>query len=107
MAVPLQQMIMQPTPLGEGFLACADVQLSSNYVNGTGNVISANVFGLQSLRWVQDSMITSDGVNYAVATSPAGVGAKSFVIRIFTAATGAEIGSGAMTKKFRMLAWGN
>ena len=108
MAVPLQQMVMQPTPLGEGFLASSDIVGSAAYVSGTGQIVSATAFGLQSIRWAQDSMISSDGLNYAVPTIPGGVGAKSIIIRIFAIATGLEVPNGNFsTKKFRMLAWGN
>ena len=105
----LQQMVQQPTPLGEGFIAAADITGPNPYVNPGGQSITAQAFGLQTFRWVLGSMVAVAGGNYAIATTPAGPGSKTVVLRWYVATTGAEVANGVDLSGsiVRIVAWGN
>ena len=102
-------MVQQPTPLGEGFTSCADITGPASYANPGGQVVSAKLFALQTIRYADGSMIDSTGTNYAVPVAPSGPGAATIVLRWFVAATGAEVANATnlSTKEVRMSVWGN
>ncbi len=94
MATTIQQMVMQPSPVGELFMAVSDIAGPKSYTTG-GVKVYANVFALQSLRNVDFNMLsTPSGTYYAMAITPAGPGVAYVTVKWFVTATAAEVGNG-------------
>lgn len=106
MAIP--QIIQPPIGLAAGVnLAINDMTGPASYVTG-GVTISASVFGLQSLKFV-DGMTSTDGLNFVRFwfLNPT-MGSPTVKVQWFVQSTGAEVGNGVnlSTKKVRCLAIG-
>jgi hypothetical protein len=105
----LQQMVMQPSPLGELFTSMADIPGPAAYVGGTPYVLSANAFALQTFKFATGGLAQS-GTYGVEVTSIAGPGAATVKLRFFLTTTGAELGAGPTNlsaETFRILALGN
>lgn len=108
MANPLQQMVMQPSPLGELFVSMADINGPASYTNGTGNPVSAHAFALQTFKYAFGG-ISTDGTTNVEFVSPKGPGATTLIARYQVVSTGAEVvnATNLSTKTFRVMALGN
>jgi len=104
----LQQMVIQPTPLGENFLAAADITGPATYSQTTGQVISAKAFALLSIRFA-DGMASRSGTYFVRAISPPSTGASSVTVHWFISASALEVsnGTGLTGETVRMIAIGN
>jgi len=103
---PLNQMVMQPSPVGELFMSMADIKGINPYVAG-GVSLSANAFALQTFKMVLGGTSQS-GTYWVTGRSIAGPGATSVKIQWFVAATGAEAGAIDLSAEtVRLVAWGN
>jgi hypothetical protein len=105
----LQQMVMQPTPLGENFISVADVAGPASYQQGARPVISANTFAMQTVRFVNGMGLSQSGTYYARTVSIPGPAKTSVAVRYFVTATGAEVANGTNLSGeiFRFEAIGN
>lgn len=102
----LQQMVMQPSPIGELFMSAADIKGPNPYAAG-GVAISPQNFGLQSFKAVFGAAAQS-GNYYAIGRSIAGPGASSIKLQWFVVATGAEAGAIDLSAEtVRIVALGN
>lgn len=106
----INEIPIQPSPLGENFFTARDVNGPASYVAGTGQSVASAFFGLPSgIRFASSMGVTSDGANLVEITTPAGSANKTIVLRWYVATTGAEVGNGVnlSAKKIRILAIGN
>lgn len=103
---PLNQMVMQPSPLGELFVSMADV-VGPSYLTG-GVAISANAFALQTFKQVFGG-VTQSGTYWVAARSISGPGAATIKLVWFVVATGAEVANATslVAETVRLMALGN
>jgi hypothetical protein len=103
---PLQQMVMQPSPLGELFVSAADIAGINPYAPG-GVAVSPQAFALQSFKTALGACSQS-GNYFVLARSIAGPGGASIKLQWFVAATGAEAGAIDLSAEIvRIVAIGN
>lgn len=104
----LQQMVMQPSPLGELFVSMADINGPASYTNGTGNAVSPQNFGLQTFKFATGG-ISTDGTTGIEFKTISGPGATSIIARFYVVSTGAEVANATdlSGKTFRVMALGN
>lgn len=102
----LQQMVMQPSPIGELFMSAADVKGPNPYAAG-GVAVSPQNFGLQSFKAVFGA-VTQSGTYFVQGRSIAGPGANSIKLVWSVVATGAEAGAIDLSAEtVRIVALGN
>ena len=89
----IQELLIQPQPLGEVFLAGRGIAGPASYLGGAGNgqVISAQAFALLSIRFVVAEDLDSTET-YFVRVIQSSFGAtKTFRARWYVLGTGAEV----------------
>lgn len=108
MSSPLNQMLMQPSPIGEVMMSSRDIAGPVAYVTG-GVAISANYFALLTFKNLLSSHNTQDGLYFARFILPRGAGFPTATVVWYTASTGAQVANGTnLSASFlRVIAMGN
>lgn len=108
MSNPLNQLILQPSPLGEVFVSCRDITGPALYTTG-GVQVSATAFALLTLKFLDTSMLTASGTYFVRAKLPRGGGFPTATLVWYTASSGAEVANNTvLSAEFaRILAFGN
>lgn len=102
----LQQMVMQPSPVGELFMSMADVVGPNPYAAG-GVAVSPQQFGLQTFKQVIGA-VTRSGTYTVESRSISGPGGTSIKLIWAVVATGAEAGAIDLSAEtVRIIAFGN
>jgi hypothetical protein len=71
MSNALNEMLLQPSPLGEVFVSARDVQGPTSYTTG-GVTVSANGWAMLTLKALISSHLSQDGLYYAKFILPRG-----------------------------------
>lgn len=93
MSNPLNELLMQPTPLGENFIAGRGLRGPAIYATG-GVTIAANYFALLTLRGFLGENLTQDGLYFVRFILPEGGGFPTAQAVWFVAATGLQVANG-------------
>jgi hypothetical protein len=91
-----------------GNLKVYDVAGPKSYATN-GVKLSANLFGLLSLKLVLPMDLSSDALNFVRVTSPSGPGSPTVTVRWYVTSTGLEVANATdlSAKSIRMMAIGN
>ena len=73
MSNALNEMLLQPSPLGEVFVSARDVQGPTSYTTG-GVTVRANGWAMLTLKTLISSHLSQDGLYYARFVMPRGSG---------------------------------
>ncbi len=92
MATEIQELLIQPTPLGENFLAARSVTGPTSYTTG-GVLVSAQLFGLLStVRFWMPETLTKSGTYFVkVLRTGTGVTASVALFKWYVQSSGAEV----------------
>lgn len=106
MSKVVSTLLIQPSPLGENFLAGRVLTGSSSYTTG-GVAVPATSFGLQTLKWAASGMLTESGTY--VLYGYVNAGSKTVTYKWTVFATGAEVANATdlSAQTFRAVAIGN
>lgn len=91
MSNPINQLLLQPSPLGEVFVSARDIAGPASYTTG-GVLVSANAFALLTIKLLVCTHLTPDGLYYPLFKMPRGAGYPTATIVWFNAGstTGVE-----------------
>ena len=111
MAVAINEMLLQPSPLGEVFAGGATLTGNANYQQATIYLTNARIFGLlSSIKFIFPESATISGT-YFVRFFRTGTGTGVATVRNkwYVVATGAEVANATnlSTETIRVLAIGN
>jgi hypothetical protein len=108
MSNPINAMLLQPSPLGEKFVAARDITGPAAYTTG-GVVVSANNFALQTLAMCLSSHVSATGTYFVRFKMPRGNGFPTVTVIWYVAATGLEVANATVlsAEVVRVLAIGN
>ena len=108
MSASINELLMQPSPLGELFTSARGVTGPASYTTG-GVTISANFFALLTIRWLVSSMTSADGLYFLRFKIPLGPGFPTATVIWCSMATGLEVGNGTnlSAETVKVQAYGN
>ena len=108
--VDIQELLIQPTPLGENFLAGRSLIGPKSYTTG-GVLVSAQVFGLLSTVrfWMPETLSKSGPYFVKVLRTGTGVTASVALFQWFVQSTGAQVANATdlSAETIRVIAIGN
>ena len=92
MATDIQELLIQPTPLGENFLAARAITGPTSYTTG-GVLLAATRFGLLSVvRFRLPETLSASGTYYVrILRTGTGVTASIALVKWFVLSTNAEV----------------
>jgi len=108
MSNPINEMLLQPSPLGENFVAARDLTGPALYATG-GQVVSAQNFALQTLRILLSDHLSASGTYFVRFLLPRGSGFPTVTVLWYVAATGLQVANATVlsAEVVRVLAIGN
>lgn len=109
MSTVMNELLLQPTPLGEVFVAARDIPGPTSYTTG-GVTQSATAFALLSgIKVLLSSNVSQDGLYFARFLMPRGSGFPTFTMQWFVSSTGLQVANGTnlSASSIRVLAFGN
>lgn len=105
---PIPQQIIPATGIAPGVnLGVNDMPGPASYVTG-GVFVSANVLGLNQVKFVSAMDLSTDGLNFVRIVSVLGQGQNRFKVQWFVNSTGAEVANAVnlSTKTVRVMGYG-
>lgn len=108
MSNPLNEMLLQPSPLGEVFVSARGITGPASYLTG-GVTISAKFFALLTLKVLTSAMVSQDGLYFVRFKIANGAGSETATVIWYTAATSVEVANltNLSASSVKVIAFGN
>jgi hypothetical protein len=108
MSNPLNDLLLQPSPLGEVFVSAVPISGPASYTTG-GVTISANTFALLTIKVLISSMLSTSGTYFVRFKIANGSGSPTATVVWYTASSGAEVGNDVdlSAETIKVIALGN